>query len=36
MHQIENILRVILSKEELAESLANMTHGYSGSDLKVC
>jgi ATP-dependent 26S proteasome regulatory subunit len=41
MHQIENILRVILSKEELAsdvdlESLANMTDGYSGSDLKVC
>ncbi|GJN34836.1 hypothetical protein PR202_gb23535 [Eleusine coracana subsp. coracana] len=35
----ENILRVILSKEELAtdvdfESLANMTDGYSGSDLK--
>jgi ATP-dependent 26S proteasome regulatory subunit len=37
----ENILRVILSKEDLAsdvdlESLANMTDGYSGSDLKVC
>ncbi|KAK3139958.1 hypothetical protein QOZ80_5AG0393260 [Eleusine coracana subsp. coracana] len=35
----EKILRVILSKEELAtdvdfESLANMTDGYSGSDLK--
>ena len=37
----EKILRVILSKEELApdvdlEALANMTDGYSGSDLKVC
>ncbi|URE38827.1 AAA-type ATPase family protein [Musa troglodytarum] len=35
----EKILRVILSKEELApdvdlEALANMTDGYSGSDLK--
>lgn len=34
------ILRVILSKEELApdvnlEAVANMTDGYSGSDLKV-
>ena len=37
----EKILRVILSKEELApgvdlEVFANMTDGYSGSDLKVC
>jgi ATP-dependent 26S proteasome regulatory subunit len=37
----EKILRVILSKEELAsdvdlESLASMTDGHSGSDLKVC
>lgn len=36
----EKILRVILAKEELApgvelEALANMTDGYSGSDLKV-
>jgi ATP-dependent Zn protease len=36
----EKILRVILTKEELApdinlEALANMTDGYSGSDLKV-
>ncbi|CAN4098235.1 unnamed protein product [Withania somnifera] len=35
----EKILRVILSKEELApnvdlEAIANMTEGYSGSDLK--
>lgn len=34
------IMRVILSKEDLApdvdlEALANMTDGYSGSDLKV-
>jgi ATP-dependent 26S proteasome regulatory subunit len=37
----EKILRVILSKEDLAsdvdlESLSNMTDGYSGSDLNVC
>jgi ATP-dependent Zn protease len=37
----EKILKVILAKEELGpdvdmESLANMTDGYSGSDLKVC
>lgn len=37
----EKILRVILAKEELApnvdiEAVANMTEGYSGSDLKVC
>lgn len=36
----EKILRVILAKEDLADSvdmeaLANMTDGYSGSDLKV-
>jgi len=36
----EKILRVILAKEELAAdvdlpALANMTDGYSGSDLKV-
>jgi len=36
----EKIMRVILAKEELApdvdlEALANMTDGYSGSDLKV-
>lgn len=36
----EKILRVILAKEDLAddvdfEALANMTDGYSGSDLKV-
>ncbi|PKA48946.1 Katanin p60 ATPase-containing subunit A1 [Apostasia shenzhenica] len=36
----EKILKVILSKEELApdvdlEAIANMTDGYSGSDLKV-
>lgn len=36
----EKILRVILGKEDLApnvdlEALANMTDGYSGSDLKV-
>ena len=36
----EKILKVILSKEEVApnvdlESIANMTEGYSGSDLKV-
>lgn len=36
----EKIMRVILSKEELApdvdlEAIANMTDGYSGSDLKV-
>ena len=36
----EKILRVILAKEELAsdielEAIANMTDGYSGSDLKV-
>jgi ATP-dependent Zn protease len=35
------ILKVLLSKETLApdvdlESVANMTEGYSGSDLKVC
>lgn len=35
------ILRVILAKEELdpnvdLEAIANMTEGYSGSDLKVC
>lgn len=35
------ILRVILAKEALApdvdlEAIANMTDGYSGSDLKVC
>jgi ATP-dependent Zn protease len=37
----EKILKVILSKETLAPdvdlgSVANMTEGYSGSDLKVC
>ena len=37
----EKILKVILAKEELGqdtdlESLASMTDGYSGSDLKVC
>jgi ATP-dependent Zn protease len=37
----EKILKLILSKEELAtdvdlQSLANMTDGFSGSDLKVC
>lgn len=37
----EKILKVILSKEELAPNndlqvVANMTAGYSGSDLKVC
>ena len=37
----EKILRVILAKEDLApdvelEAIANMTDGYSGSDLKVC
>jgi SpoVK/Ycf46/Vps4 family AAA+-type ATPase len=37
----EKILKVILAKEELApgidmDSLATMTDGYSGSDLKVC
>lgn len=36
----EKILKVILSKEELGtdvdfEAVANMTDGYSGSDLKV-
>ena len=36
----EKILKVILAKEELGqdtdlESLASMTDGYSGSDLKV-
>lgn len=36
----ERILRVILAKEELGsdidlEAVANMTEGYSGSDLKV-
>lgn len=36
----EKIIRVILAKEELAsdvdlEGIANMTDGYSGSDLKV-
>jgi ATP-dependent 26S proteasome regulatory subunit len=36
----KKILSVILSKEELAddvdlEALANLTEGYSGSDLKV-
>jgi SpoVK/Ycf46/Vps4 family AAA+-type ATPase len=36
----EKILRVILAKEDLApdvdlEAVANMTDGYSGSDLKV-
>ena len=36
----EKILKVILAKEELApdvdlEAVANMTDGYSGSDLKV-
>lgn len=36
----EKILSVILAKEELApnvdvEAIANMTEGYSGSDLKV-
>lgn len=36
----EKILRVILAKEDLAsdvdlEAIANMTDGYSGSDLKV-
>lgn len=36
----EKILRVILAKEELLanvdlEAIANMTDGYSGSDLKV-
>lgn len=35
------ILAVVLSKEELGPSVdldavANMTEGYSGSDLKVC
>ena len=35
------ILSVILSKEEISrdvdlEAIANMTDGYSGSDLKVC
>lgn len=37
----EKILKVILAKEEFApnfdfEAVANMTDGYSGSDLKVC
>lgn len=37
----EKILRVILAEEELApnvdlKAIANMTEGYSGSDLKVC
>lgn len=37
----EKILRVILANEELSlcvdlEVVANMTDGYSGSDLKVC
>lgn len=37
----EKILRVVLAKEELGpsvdlEAIANMTEGYSGSDLKVC
>ena len=37
----EKILKVILAKEELGpdvdlDSLANMTDGYSGSDLNVC
>jgi ATP-dependent 26S proteasome regulatory subunit len=37
----EKILNVILSKEMLEpdvdlESIANITDGYSGSDLKVC
>ena len=36
----EKIIKVILAKEELApdvdlEAVANMTDGYSGSDLKV-
>ena len=36
----EKIIRVILAKEELSpnvdlEAIANMTDGYSGSDLKV-
>lgn len=36
----EKILRVILAKEELSpdvdlSAVANMTEGYSGSDLKV-
>lgn len=36
----EKILRVVLAKEELVpdvdlEAIANMTDGYSGSDLKV-
>lgn len=36
----EKIVRVILAKEELSpdvdlEAVANMTDGYSGSDLKV-
>lgn len=36
----EKILRVILAKEDLApdvdlEAVANMTNGYSGSDIKV-
>lgn len=36
----DKILKVILSKEELSpnvdlEAIANMTEGYSGSDLKV-
>lgn len=36
----EKILRVVLAKEELApdvdlEAVANITDGYSGSDLKV-
>lgn len=40
IHQTENILNLILSKEELAadvdlESLASMTDGFSGSDLKL-
>jgi len=37
----EKILRVILGREDLApdvdlEAVANLTDGYSGSDLKVC
>jgi len=37
----EKVLKVILGKEDLApdvdlEAIANMTDGYSGSDLKVC
>lgn len=40
-HNREKILKVILAKEEFApnvdlEAVANMTEGYSGSDLKVC